>query len=75
MRSQLQGPLGEQFAEPRLHCDAFLERNAVNELLRSFRDGGATAPRARAVLSIVMLESWLGSYVPRALSQAAPSVV
>jgi asparagine synthase (glutamine-hydrolysing) len=75
LRSQLQGELGERFAAPELHCDAFLDRDAVNALLQSFRDGGSTAPRARAVLSIVMLESWLGSYVPRALSQTAPSVV
>jgi asparagine synthase (glutamine-hydrolysing) len=75
LRSQLQGSLGEQFAEQELHSDEFLDRDAVNALLRSFRDGGLTAPRARAVLSIVMLESWLGSYLPRALSHATPSVV
>jgi asparagine synthase (glutamine-hydrolysing) len=75
LRSQLQGSLGEQFAEQELHSDEFLDRDAVNALLRSFRDGGLTAPRARAVLSIVMLESWLGSYLPRALSHTTPSVV
>jgi hypothetical protein len=49
--------------------------DAVDALIQSFQDGGATAPRARAVLSVVMLESWLRSYVPRALSQAVPSLV
>jgi asparagine synthase (glutamine-hydrolysing) len=75
LRSQLQGDLGERFEGHELRCDEFLDREAVTMLLRSFRDGGAAAPRPRAVLSILMLESWLDSYVPRALAQTAPSVV
>jgi asparagine synthase (glutamine-hydrolysing) len=74
LRSQLGGPLGDELADER-RCDEFLDRDAVDALIQSFQDGGATAPRARAVLSVVMLESWLRSYVPRALSQAVPSLV
>ena len=75
LRSQLSGSLGERLAEPELCCDEFLDRGAVTSLLDAFRDDAAGAPRARAVLSIVMLESWLGTYLPRALAQPAPTVV
>jgi asparagine synthase (glutamine-hydrolysing) len=75
LRSQLRGSLGERLAEPELRCDEFLDRGSVTALLDAFRDDAPGAPRARAVLSIVMLESWLGTYVPRAVAQAAPTPV
>jgi len=74
LRAQLAGELGERLASPDLRSGEFLDPDAIATLVRSFRDGGADAPRARAVLSIVMLEVWLESYVPRALSQAVPAL-
>jgi asparagine synthase (glutamine-hydrolysing) len=54
--------------------DAFVDRGAVEGLLQAQRRA-PTPRRAQLLLSIILLEAWLETYLPRALGgRAAPSV-
>jgi asparagine synthase (glutamine-hydrolysing) len=72
LRRQLRGDLGERL-EGSLAVAEFLDPAVVRGLLADFRDGHQRAPRARALLSILMLEVWLESYLPRAVPRGTPA--
>jgi asparagine synthase (glutamine-hydrolysing) len=51
---------------------AVLDRDAVAQVVREWR--GGRAANANLLLALVMLELWLGDYLPRALPQTADRV-
>jgi asparagine synthase (glutamine-hydrolysing) len=49
-----------------------IDRGALEGLVADFAERRAEAPRARLLLSLLMLEVWLSSYLPRVQAHAAP---
>jgi len=75
LRSQLDGLVSERLLTDDAATAELLDRRQVAELLRSLADGRADARESRLVLSILMLEIWLSSYVPRAWRAAGADLV
>jgi asparagine synthase (glutamine-hydrolysing) len=69
-QTQTQGAIGSYLLRSDTRTGEFLDRDAVTALVRAHADGSDRS-NGRLLLSILMLEVWLSSYLPRAL--AAPS--
>jgi asparagine synthase (glutamine-hydrolysing) len=70
LRTRLQVAMGDRLLGQELRCSAFLDRVALERLVSDFVERRIDAPRARLLLSVLMLEVWLSSYLPRALAPA-----
>jgi asparagine synthase (glutamine-hydrolysing) len=64
IRSQADGAIAEYLLAPDSRCSEFMDTGAVAELVRAQR-AGATE-HSYLLLSILMLEVWLQTFVPRA---------
>jgi asparagine synthase (glutamine-hydrolysing) len=73
-RVQAQGAIADYLLSPDLRCAEFLERTEVAGLVRRHADG-SDSRHGRLLLSILMLEIWLASYLPRAQSTAPSALV
>jgi asparagine synthase (glutamine-hydrolysing) len=71
LRTRLMSAAGERLLGSGLETSEFLDSAVVGRLAAEFAAGRASAPRARLLLSVLMLEVWLSSYLPRATSAAA----
>ena len=69
LNAQTSSAVTDRLLDPSARYAEFLDRRAVEELVRSQTDGGR-AELGQLLLSILMLEVWLSSYVPRALDGA-----
>jgi len=56
----------DHLLDPGARYADFIDRQGVEQLVRSHREGGR-AELGQLLLSILMLEVWLSTYVPRAL--------
>jgi asparagine synthase (glutamine-hydrolysing) len=63
-RSQADGAIADYLLDPKPRYADFIDRAEVAHMVRRYLDGGGGA---RTLLSIMMLEIWLSTYVPRAL--------
>jgi asparagine synthase (glutamine-hydrolysing) len=71
-RAQTRGAISDYLLGPNPRYAEMLDRREVEALVKGHADG--TSPgNAYALLSILMLEVWLSSYVPRATSSAQPT--
>ena len=70
IRSQLSGAFTDYLLAPSPAYSDLLERRAVEELLR---EAVQNRRRAQLTLSVLMLEVWLSTFLPRALSRADPA--
>lgn len=66
-RAQTRGAISDYLLGPNPRYAEMLDRRAVEKLVRSHSEGTDTG-NAHALLSILMLEVWLSSYLPRAVS-------
>ncbi len=64
LRAQLDGEAGERLRSPEAAYRAFLADDAVEDLVTAYRRG-PTEDRARLVLAILLLESWLSTFTTR----------
>jgi asparagine synthase (glutamine-hydrolysing) len=71
LRTRLMSAAGERLLGSGLETSEFLDSAVVGRLAADFAAGRASAPRARLLLSVLMLEVWLSSYLPRATTAAA----
>jgi asparagine synthase (glutamine-hydrolysing) len=69
LNAQTSSAVTDRLLDPGARSASFLDRGAVEELVRSQTEGGR-AELGQLLLSILMLEVWLSSYVPRALGRA-----
>jgi asparagine synthase (glutamine-hydrolysing) len=70
--AQTRGAISDYLLGPNPRYAELLERREVERLVKNHADGTDTG-NAYALLSILMLEIWLSSYLPRALTTAAPA--
>ena len=70
LRAQLSGALSDHLLGPEPRYSAFLDRGAVEQLVRRHRAGGRSD--VHLLLAILMLELWLSSFLPRATTAAEP---
>ena len=70
-RAQTRGAISDYLLGPNPRYADMLDRSEVEKLVRGHADGTDTR-NAHALLSILMLEVWLSSYLPRSLSTAPP---
>ena len=66
LRTRLGSAMGDHLRSGDLHCAAFLDPTTVHQLVSDFVERRTDAPRTRFLLSVLMLEVWLSSYLPRA---------
>jgi asparagine synthase (glutamine-hydrolysing) len=71
-RAQTRGAISDYLLGPSPRYAEMLDRGEVERLVRGHSNGTGTG-NARALLSILMLEVWLSSYLPRSLATAAPA--
>jgi asparagine synthase (glutamine-hydrolysing) len=67
LRSQLDRALAEYLLAPDARCNAFLDRDALSELVSAHVAGRDRGRNARLLLALLMLEVWLAEYLPRAM--------
>jgi asparagine synthase (glutamine-hydrolysing) len=70
-RAQTRGAISDYLLGPNPRYAEMLDRTEVETLVTRHADGTDTR-NAYALLSILMLEVWLSSYLPRSVSSAAP---
>lgn len=70
LHSRLASSIGDRLRGGDPRCAEFLDPKALNDLVTSFLERRSDAPRTRLLLSVLMLEIWLSSYLPRALASA-----
>jgi asparagine synthase (glutamine-hydrolysing) len=70
-RSQVGGRVGDILLDRDARYTEFIARSEVERLIAA--DGAYR--RSKLLLSILMLELWLSSYLPRAVPQSVPAVV
>jgi asparagine synthase (glutamine-hydrolysing) len=75
LRSQVDGLVSERLLGEDAMTAEILDRRQVAALVSSLADGRADPRSSRLLLSILMLETWLGSYVPRARRSGEPAIV
>ncbi len=68
LRTRLSAAMGDRLRGQELRCTEFLDPGALDRLVTDFLERRSDAPRARLLLSILMLEIWLSSYLSRAMS-------
>jgi asparagine synthase (glutamine-hydrolysing) len=71
-RAQTRGAISDYLLGPNPRYAEMIDRREVERLVRGDADGSDTG-NAYALLSILMLEVWLSSYLPRSLSTSAPA--
>ena len=69
-RAQTKGAISDYLLGPDPRYAELIDRRRVEQLVRGHADGTDTG-NAYALLSVLMLEVWLSSYLPRAVSPAA----
>jgi asparagine synthase (glutamine-hydrolysing) len=69
-RAQTRGAISDYLLAPNPRYADLIDRHQVEQLVRSHADGTDTG-NAYTLLSLLMLEVWLSSYLPRALGAAA----
>jgi asparagine synthase (glutamine-hydrolysing) len=69
-RAQTRGAISDYLLGPNPRYVEMLDQGAVERLVRGHADGTDTG-NAHALLSILMLEVWLSSYLPRSVSTDA----
>ena len=72
LRAQLRADVRDRVLDGLLVGEGLVDRDAVEQLIEDFLLSRRHGPRARLVLSLLMLEIWLSSYLPRALRTPAP---
>jgi asparagine synthase (glutamine-hydrolysing) len=65
-RAQTRGTVADYLLGTSPHYEEFLDRRGVEDLVRGHADGTDTS-HVQLLLSILMLEIWLTSFLPRAL--------
>jgi asparagine synthase (glutamine-hydrolysing) len=70
-RGQARGAMADYLLAPQPRYAELLERGAVERLMRR-QANGEDPHSGRLLLSILMLEVWLSTYLPRALRQPSP---
>jgi asparagine synthase (glutamine-hydrolysing) len=70
-RAQTRGAISDYLLGPNPRYAAMLDRTEVEKLVQRHADG-SDSDNGYALLSILMLEVWLSSYLPRAGSPAEP---
>jgi asparagine synthase (glutamine-hydrolysing) len=70
-RNQTQGAISDYLLGPNPQYAELLDRQRVEELVREHADGRGTS-NAYTLLSVLMLEVWLSSYLPRAACSPSP---
>jgi asparagine synthase (glutamine-hydrolysing) len=71
LRTRLRTEVGQRLTGGDLLCSEFLDEKALHALVQDFLERRGEAPRARLLLSVLMLEIWLSSYLERALLPTA----
>jgi asparagine synthase (glutamine-hydrolysing) len=69
LRAQVQAGVSDHLLGSRTSCSEFLDRAAVERLVDGHARGQSES--VHLLLAILMLELWLGSYLPRALAPHA----
>jgi asparagine synthase (glutamine-hydrolysing) len=69
--AQTRGAISDHLLGPNPRYSELLDRTEVERMVKQHADGTDTG-NAYALLSVLMLELWLSSYVPRAVATAAP---
>ena len=67
LRAQMDGAVPDYLLDPGAHVNEFVDRAALERLIRSREHKRATY----SLLSLLMLEIWLRTFVPRAMSVSA----
>jgi len=67
-KGQIDGAVGDLLLDRDARYTEFIERSQVEDLI----DNGASYRRSKLLLSVLMLELWLSSYLPNATRAAAP---
>jgi asparagine synthase (glutamine-hydrolysing) len=70
-RAQTRGAISDYLLGPNPRYAEMLDRTEVETLVKRHADGTETG-NAYALLSVLMLEVWLSSYLPRSVSGPAP---
>ena len=68
LRAQMQGAVSDYLLGPSPRCAEFLDPRAVERLVGAHREGRETE-HVHLLISILMLEIWLSTYLPRAVAQ------
>jgi asparagine synthase (glutamine-hydrolysing) len=71
-RAQMGGAMSDYLLGPNPRYAEMLDRREVEKLVRAHVNGADTG-NGYLLLSILMLEVWLSSYLPRSLTSGAPS--
>ena len=74
LQAQVTGALSSYIAPPEAHYREFLDASFVSALHQDAlaANGNLSGGRKQLLLSILMLEVWLATYLPRAVAFAAP---
>jgi asparagine synthase (glutamine-hydrolysing) len=72
LQSQMDYAISDYLLAPSPHYAEFLDRAAVERLVAQHRSGRTVD--SHLLVDILMLEVWLASYLPRAVSSAPPGV-
>jgi asparagine synthase (glutamine-hydrolysing) len=71
-RAQTRGAISDYLLGPSPRYAELLDRDGVERLVKGHASGADTR-NGHVLLSVLMLEVWLSSYLPRALSQDVPA--
>ncbi|MEA2659843.1 MAG: hypothetical protein QOF64_2442, partial [Candidatus Binatota bacterium] len=71
--AQTDGVIADYLLDPSPHYGDFIDRTRVESLVRDHASG-ADRSHGYALLSILMLEIWLSSFLPRATASATTPV-
>ncbi len=71
LRAQMEGALSDHLLQDNPRYSEFLDPPSVRRLVREHANGGGA--HRQLLLSILMLEVWLSTYVPRATAAGAPT--
>jgi hypothetical protein len=66
MRTRLRAEIGERLTGADLRCAELLDPGALRGLADDFLARRGSRPRGRLLLSVLMLEVWLDSFLERA---------
>src|SRR5207244_12742020 len=72
--ARLDGAISEYLLAPEPRCAEFLDPAAVRRLLQAHASGRDRS-HTQLLLAVLMLEVWLTTYLPRALSPQRPAAV
>jgi asparagine synthase (glutamine-hydrolysing) len=68
LQAQMPGAVSDYLLGPSPRCAEFLDRDALEELLATYRAGGADR-HVHLLIAVLLLEIWLSTYLPRAVAQ------